>query len=161
MYALPPTELEPVDAHLRPPDAERNFLISPPGSPPEGWEPIEEEGPNLHPLADDLRRALESLQIAASGGKEVLVDEGGVRVEVEDTSAPKKRERWEGEEDEYAVEEPWGGPGIWEAPSQARGDGGGLGGGLGGAGAPPALSLGEVLSPSGKIRIVPTARPPV
>ncbi|KAL1409741.1 hypothetical protein Q8F55_003738 [Vanrija albida] len=169
VYALPPTPLSPVDAHLRPPEAERNFLISPPGSPPEGWEPVEEEGPNLHPLADDLRRALESLQISAAGGREVLVDEGGVRVEVEDTSAGPRRERWEGEEEEYGVEEPWGGPGIWEAPSQARGDGGGGGGGagLGGGGAGlgaaplPALSLGEVLSPSGKVRIVPTARPPV
>lgn len=33
--------------HLSVPDSGRNFLISPPGSPPVGWEQIEEESPNI------------------------------------------------------------------------------------------------------------------
>ena len=41
---------------------ERNFLISPPGSPPVGWEQTHEEPPNEVPLAEDLQRALEQLR---------------------------------------------------------------------------------------------------
>ncbi|KAI0689820.1 Calcipressin [Cytidiella melzeri] len=76
---------------LRPPELEKNFLISPPGSPPVGWEQIREEPPNSTPLADDLITALKKLQIQreASGhkGVEVLVEpeEGaGIRICVED-----------------------------------------------------------------------------
>jgi hypothetical protein len=45
------------------PDTDKNFLISPPGSPPVGWEQIREDPPNLDTLADDLVRALESLSV--------------------------------------------------------------------------------------------------
>lgn len=48
--------------HLAPPSPTKNFLISPPGSPPEGWEPIKEDPPNATPLADDLMAALQKLQ---------------------------------------------------------------------------------------------------
>lgn len=48
--------------HLAPPSPTKNFLISPPGSPPEGWEPIMEEPPNATPLADDLMAALRKLE---------------------------------------------------------------------------------------------------
>lgn len=48
--------------HLAPPSPTKNFLISPPGSPPEGWEPIKEEPPNATPLADDLMAALRKLE---------------------------------------------------------------------------------------------------
>jgi len=48
--------------HLRPPVPERNLLISPPGSPPVGWEQTHEEPPNEVPLAVDLQRALEQLR---------------------------------------------------------------------------------------------------
>ena len=43
--------------HLRPPMSERNFLISPPGNPPVGWEQTHEEPPNEVALAEDLQRA--------------------------------------------------------------------------------------------------------
>lgn len=49
--------------HLAPPPLEKNFLISPPGSPPEGWEPIVEDPPNERTLADDLVGALNRLQV--------------------------------------------------------------------------------------------------
>lgn len=48
--------------HLAVPTTDRNFLISPPGSPPVGWEPIKEDPPNRDTLADDLIRALGSLR---------------------------------------------------------------------------------------------------
>ena len=43
------------------PETDKNFLISPPGSPPVGWEQIREDPPNVETLADDLARALEQL----------------------------------------------------------------------------------------------------
>ncbi|KAF8528147.1 Calcipressin [Hysterangium stoloniferum] len=48
--------------HLAPPSTEKNFLISPPGSPPVGWEQMKEDPPNATPLADDLIAALARLQ---------------------------------------------------------------------------------------------------
>ena len=48
---------------LAPPAHPRNFLVSPPGSPPEGWEPILEDAPNDQTLASDLIKALDSLQV--------------------------------------------------------------------------------------------------
>lgn len=66
VYRGAPTPLpNPEDDSLRylaPPVPEKNFLISPPGSPPEGWEQIKEDPPNEAPLADDLLAALRRLQ---------------------------------------------------------------------------------------------------
>ncbi len=53
-------------APLPVPSTDRNFLISPPGSPPVGWEPVVEDPPNRDTLADDLIRALGALR--DSGG---------------------------------------------------------------------------------------------
>ncbi|WFC99229.1 hypothetical protein MYAM1_001973 [Malassezia yamatoensis] len=47
--------------YLELPQTGRNFLISPPGSPPVGWEPREEDGPNKETLAQDLMDALHKL----------------------------------------------------------------------------------------------------
>ncbi|KAG5352653.1 hypothetical protein E4T56_gene9872 [Termitomyces sp. T112] len=78
----------PEDNYLRPPAIEKNFLISPPGSPPVGWEQIREDPPNASPLADDLIQALRKLQLQERRSSlEVLLDphEGsGVGVYVED-----------------------------------------------------------------------------
>jgi hypothetical protein len=86
-----PTPLDAgVDIYLHPPALEKNFLISPPGSPPVGWEPIKEDPPNATPLADDLIVALRKLQLSAPGaapGIEVLLepeDGQGISVYVED-----------------------------------------------------------------------------
>jgi len=53
----------PQTSYLAPPPITKNFLISPPGSPPEGWEPIIEEPPNDKTLAEDLAGALEKVQL--------------------------------------------------------------------------------------------------
>lgn len=53
--ALPP--------RLEPPAPEKEFLISPPGSPPVGWEPREEDRPNTDTLAADLMEALHKLAV--------------------------------------------------------------------------------------------------
>lgn len=77
----------PPGNYLRPPAIEKNFLISPPGSPPVGWEPIKEDPPNATPLADDLIAALKLLKVRERGPSvEVLVEqeEAGVGVYVED-----------------------------------------------------------------------------
>jgi hypothetical protein len=62
------------------PALEKNFLISPPGSPPVGWEPVVEDPPNKDALAADLIEALRRLQLSREGGVEVLVssNESGV-----------------------------------------------------------------------------------
>jgi len=84
----PPTP--PSEALLRPPAIEKNFLISPPGSPPIGWEQVAEDPPNAAPLADDLITALRKLQLAAGaahGGREMILDPedgAGIGVYVED-----------------------------------------------------------------------------
>jgi hypothetical protein len=73
------------DQYLRPPPIEKNFLISPPGSPPVGWEPIKEEPPNPTPLADDLMAALRKLQLQTTkrSSREILLEpEDGVGVSV-------------------------------------------------------------------------------
>jgi len=78
----------PEGNYLKPPAIEKNFLISPPGSPPVGWEPIKEDPPNAAPLADDLMAALRKLQVHEKRSSlEVLLEphEGaGVGVYVED-----------------------------------------------------------------------------
>lgn len=104
VYRADPTPLEQLTNHdfLRPPQLEKNFLISPPGSPPVGWEPIREEPPNSTPLADDLMTALKKLQLERESkhGLEVLMEPGaedgpGIGIYVEDC-----------DEDQEQIEEP-------------------------------------------------------
>ncbi|KAI8991849.1 Calcipressin [Mycotypha africana] len=47
----------PDTVNLQVPQFQRNLLISPPGSPFEGWEQIEEDAPNQKVLASDLMHA--------------------------------------------------------------------------------------------------------
>ncbi|KAF9361151.1 carbohydrate-binding module 1 protein [Mortierella sp. AD094] len=50
--------VDPATRYLHPPELEKNWLISPPGSPPIGWSQIREDPPNSVHLADDLVKAL-------------------------------------------------------------------------------------------------------
>ncbi|WVQ95525.1 hypothetical protein IAU59_002622 [Kwoniella sp. CBS 9459] len=194
LYYLPPTPLnqDPSANHLAVPEMPHNFLISPPGSPPEGWEPIVEDAPNSCILAEDLQRALEALQLNGGGaagsrnrsGKEVILEEGGVRVEVEDTERVAQ-ESFDDEGQEsggggwYDVEErleAGTSPSAWGMPSQSNGTRGsgsesGFGFGSGhsrsdsaGSGSGGLAGLGGLISgsgtPSGRIKIIPTAMPP-
>ncbi|TYJ55624.1 hypothetical protein B9479_003656 [Cryptococcus floricola] len=143
---LPNTELhpDPATTHLAPPPIPHNFLISPPGSPPEGWEPIAEDAPNRNILPEDLQRALEALQLnkgRGDDGKEVILDEGGVRVEVEDTSRHDEVQEGSDDDVEEYVE---GGNAAWSLPSQMNGVGTPRGGATPGYG----------------IKMIPTAMPP-
>ena len=71
MFSLPPTPITNEcigdnsvfqSNYLTVPGVDKNFLISPPGSPPIGWEPIKEDPPNTQTLAEDLVEALKSVQ---------------------------------------------------------------------------------------------------
>ncbi|TIB70162.1 hypothetical protein E3P77_00080 [Wallemia ichthyophaga] len=67
VFSLPPTPT-PVSTKthseffLSVPGIEKNFLISPPGSPPVGWEPVKEDPPNTETLAEDLVAALTTIR---------------------------------------------------------------------------------------------------
>ena len=105
----------PDEHYLRPPAIEKNFLISPPGSPPVGWEPIREDPPNVTPLADDLMAALRKLQIRnhpyKRSSKEIILepeDGVGVSVYVEECGGD--------DDDEMDKEEDW----VYGEPSPAR-----------------------------------------
>jgi hypothetical protein len=61
VYFGHPTSIEPKDEHLNLPDAGKLFFISPPPSPPHGWEMKLEDAPNKQVHADDLAEALAKL----------------------------------------------------------------------------------------------------
>lgn len=61
VYFGEPTPIEPVDQHLAAPQSQKMFFISPPPSPPMGWEMRNEEPPNKEVHADDLASALAKL----------------------------------------------------------------------------------------------------
>ncbi|TFK45618.1 Calcipressin-domain-containing protein [Heliocybe sulcata] len=99
---LSPSASQDDTTYLKPPPLEKNFLISPPGSPPVGWEPLKEEPPNSAPLADDLVAALKKLQVREKRSSiEVLIEpeESGVGVYVEDCSGDEEEEEIDAEED--------------------------------------------------------------
>lgn len=60
------TPIEPKDEHLPLPDAGKLFFISPPPSPPAGWEMKMEDAPNKTFLAEDLAQALAQLHHKSS-----------------------------------------------------------------------------------------------
>lgn len=65
------TNIEPKDEHLNLPDAGKLFFISPPPSPPHGWEVKLEDAPNKLVHAEDLAEALARLHNKAPAGGEL------------------------------------------------------------------------------------------
>ena len=61
VYFGEPTPIEIVDQHLAAPQFQKQFFISPPPSPPMGWEMRNEDPPNKAVYADDLASALAKL----------------------------------------------------------------------------------------------------
>ncbi|POS82521.1 hypothetical protein EPUL_006393 [Erysiphe pulchra] len=61
VYFGQPTSIETKEAHLNLPDAGKLFFISPPPSPPHGWENRLEDAPNKQVVAEDLAKALKKL----------------------------------------------------------------------------------------------------
>jgi hypothetical protein len=61
VYFGQPTPIEARDEHLALPDAGKLFFISPPPSPPHGWEMRLEDAPNTLVHAEDLAEALAKL----------------------------------------------------------------------------------------------------
>ena len=70
------TNVEPKEQHLNLPDAGKLFFISPPPSPPQGWEMKMEDAPNKMVHADDLAEALAKLHNRPSASEAL---EGGDR----------------------------------------------------------------------------------
>ena len=68
-----PSDWIPSSSYLQPPPIERNHLISPPGSPPKGWEQVKEDPPNQKTLADDLAFALKQLELQQTGVNQPLL----------------------------------------------------------------------------------------
>ena len=66
VYFGEPTPIEPVDQHLHAPKSQKLFFISPPPSPPFGWEMRNEEPPNKDVHAEDLAVALANLHARPS-----------------------------------------------------------------------------------------------
>ncbi|KAI9739376.1 MAG: hypothetical protein M1818_005064 [Claussenomyces sp. TS43310] len=61
VYFGQPTSIQPKDGHLNLPDAGKLFFISPPPSPPFGWEMRAEDAPNKQVHPEDLAEALAKL----------------------------------------------------------------------------------------------------
>lgn len=62
-FAQPVTPIDIEDQHLQPPALTKQFLISPPASPPIGWEPREENEPLVN---HDLLAAIANLSAGGS-----------------------------------------------------------------------------------------------
>jgi len=67
------TRIDSGDQHLQAPKSDKLFFISPPPSPPMGWEVKEEGAPNKEVHAEDLAVALSRLH-ARSGPDEAMHD---------------------------------------------------------------------------------------
>jgi len=79
-YGLHTPVIDETDSfkHLNIPKLEKNWLISPPGSPPFGWTPTHETGPNEKTLADDLTHTLVNICLnnnSNSNGVDIIYED--------------------------------------------------------------------------------------
>jgi hypothetical protein len=70
-----PSEWIPSTSYLKPPAVEKNYLISPPGSPPKDWVQIKEDPPNEQTLAEDLCSTLKQLELAQKSENQPLLQQ--------------------------------------------------------------------------------------
>lgn len=85
------TPVQPVDQHLAAPEFKKLFFISPPPSPPHGWEVRNEGPPNAVVVAEDLAQALAKLSWDPKqpvGDCVMAVDGEGAEAESETRCAP-------------------------------------------------------------------------
>jgi Calcipressin len=75
VYFGEPTPIGEQKKYLDRPDAGRLFFISPPPSPPVGWEVREEDPPNKDVVASDLAEALVKLSGKLHSGDDATADE--------------------------------------------------------------------------------------
>lgn len=80
------TKIDPQDQHLKAPHADKQFFISPPPSPPHGWEMRNEDPPNKEVHAEDLAVALSRLH--ARDRRRSSVEEMAMEIE-QPTSATR------------------------------------------------------------------------
>ncbi|KAL8908041.1 MAG: hypothetical protein Q9207_001020 [Kuettlingeria erythrocarpa] len=73
------TPIEVTDQHLRAPQSQKMFFISPPPSPPFGWEVREEAAPNKEVHAEDLASALAALRERREAVDDEMLLEGRTR----------------------------------------------------------------------------------
>ncbi|KAI9665665.1 MAG: hypothetical protein M1821_003599 [Bathelium mastoideum] len=85
------TPIDPQDRHLQAPRSQKLFFISPPPSPPAGWEIREEEAPNKEVHADDLVSALAKLH--ARPGQDEAAERVGAEVEEKGKAEVERRAR--------------------------------------------------------------------
>ncbi|KAG8832243.1 carbohydrate-binding module 1 protein [Serendipita sp. 399] len=112
------TEIRESPFHLRPPVPERNFLISPPGSPPVGWVAVREDPPNEVPLAEDLMEALERVKAERSRRKRRFPED---RVVVTSSSKSRSRSISDGHSEEDDDSEELEQEGVMLIPESAVG----------------------------------------
>ncbi|KAI4163123.1 MAG: hypothetical protein LQ342_003251 [Letrouitia transgressa] len=110
IYFGEPTPLEPADQHLHAPQSSRMFFISPPPSPPLGWEMHHEGPPNKEVHADDLAAALASLR--AKPGVDVWGSPAEEGAEGGGDGSPATRQRGSGGMVVYRPESHGGSPGL-------------------------------------------------
>lgn len=93
IYFGEPTPVRPVDQHLHLPESQKLFFISPPPSPPHGWEVRNEDPPNKQVHAEDLASALSNLRAQSQPGEEWSKVQQHQRRESEDGGAYAGRGR--------------------------------------------------------------------
>lgn len=86
VYFGQPTPVHSRDEHLALPDAGKLFFISPPPSPPHGWEMRLEDAPNKQVHADDLAEALAKLHSQRPAVAESPISPNGEPVPVSSRS---------------------------------------------------------------------------
>ncbi|KAK4991290.1 hypothetical protein LTR50_001874 [Elasticomyces elasticus] len=95
VYFGEPTKLQSEDQHLQAPPSAKQFFISPPPSPPHGWEMRNEGPPNREVHAEDLATALARLHARPATYEESTPPVTAMELDTSrgDSATSKKRSR--------------------------------------------------------------------